>query len=71
MKAAYSPYRFDDAPASCGLCGRMLGAAFHYTCHVCGAAYCYAHRPDRCSHDRPMTNPQEMGRDGRGLLILS
>jgi len=52
MKGSYYPYRMEDEPVACRLCGRMLGVAFHFTCHVCGAAYCYVHMPDRCSHIR-------------------
>ena len=34
----------------CGYCGRILDSGFNYMCHVCGATYCYAHKPDRCDH---------------------
>lgn len=36
---------------SCGFCGKAL-KGFYFTCHVCGAAYCYAHRPEKCTHRR-------------------
>jgi hypothetical protein len=37
---------------TCGLCGRKLGVGFYVTCHVCGATYCYAHAPQKCSHSK-------------------
>jgi len=37
---------------SCGFCGRVLGRGFYFTCHVCGATYCYTHRPSKCSHEK-------------------
>ena len=38
------------AAPSCGVCGRKLDVGFHFTCHICGASYCYAHAPVRCDH---------------------
>ena len=38
--------------ASCGRCGRALGPGFHFTCHVCGATYCYSHMPTKCDHQK-------------------
>lgn len=35
---------------TCGVCGRKLGVGFYFTCHVCGATFCYAHTPQKCSH---------------------
>lgn len=35
---------------TCGVCGRKLGVGFYFSCHVCGAAYCYAHSPQKCNH---------------------
>ncbi len=37
---------------TCGVCGRKLGVGFYFSCHVCGAAYCYAHAPERCTHPK-------------------
>ena len=37
---------------TCGVCGRKLGVGFYYSCHVCGASYCYAHAPVKCDHPR-------------------
>ncbi|MDG6909291.1 MAG: hypothetical protein JRN08_02885 [Nitrososphaerota archaeon] len=36
----------------CGVCGRKLAVGFHFTCHVCGESFCYAHSPEKCSHPR-------------------
>jgi hypothetical protein len=35
---------------TCGVCGRKLGVGFYFSCHVCGATYCYAHSPVKCNH---------------------
>lgn len=40
----------ERAQQTCGYCGRTLDTGFNYVCHVCGASYCYAHKPDRCDH---------------------
>ena len=37
---------------TCGVCGRKLGVGFYFSCHVCGAAYCYAHSPQKCTHPK-------------------
>ena len=29
---------------ACGFCGRLLGIGYYFTCHVCGATYCYIHQ---------------------------
>lgn len=50
VRASYGQRQME--PATCSLCGRMLGTAFHFTCHVCGAAYCYVHMPEKCDHGR-------------------
>ncbi len=38
---------------TCQSCGRTLGIGFYYSCHICGATYCYIHfsRHDR-AHSR-------------------
>ena len=28
---------------SCSFCGKTLGKEYFFTCHVCGATYCYIH----------------------------
>jgi hypothetical protein len=28
---------------TCAFCGRLLGREYFFTCHVCGATYCYIH----------------------------
>jgi len=38
---------------TCNLCGKALGKGYFYMCHVCGATYCYAHMPAKCSHVSP------------------
>ncbi len=42
---------------TCGQCGRVLGIGFYYTCHVCGASYCYAHSPEKCDHRKVRAPP--------------
>ena len=27
----------------CSYCGKVLGKEYYFTCHVCGATYCYTH----------------------------
>ncbi len=34
--------RPQDAP-TCNFCGRKFDLGYNYTCHVCGATYCYIH----------------------------
>ncbi len=48
------------AAPSCVQCGRSLGVGFYYSCHVCGATYCYAHSPQRCEHRRAVSLPDKM-----------
>jgi hypothetical protein len=43
---------------TCGFCGKVLGDGFHYTCHLCGATYCYIHMPARCSHRKLTPEPR-------------
>ena len=45
------PTTFRVSPV-CDLCGRLLGVGFYYSCHTCGANYCYAHAPEKCDHRR-------------------
>ncbi|HME18654.1 MAG TPA: hypothetical protein VKF15_02825 [Nitrososphaerales archaeon] len=47
----------EKAQPACGHCGRVLGSGFYYTCHVCGATYCYAHKPDKCDHRKAKMPP--------------
>jgi hypothetical protein len=43
----------------CRYCGGVLdGFGFHYTCHLCGAKYCFVHMR---KHERAHpTTPQEL-----------
>lgn len=45
---------------TCGFCGRSLTGGFYYVCHVCGASYCYAHKPDRCDHRKARVPPMSV-----------
>ena len=47
----YTSVEQAEAPA-CEVCGRKLAVGFHFTCHVCGASYCYAHAPAKCAHSK-------------------
>ena len=37
---------------TCATCGRTLGIGFYFVCHYCGMAYCYAHAPPKCKHEK-------------------
>ncbi|HUI86114.1 MAG TPA: hypothetical protein VLY21_03035 [Nitrososphaerales archaeon] len=50
MSSRLSTSTLEKAQARCGLCGRALGKGYYFLCHVCGAAYCYAHMPVKCGH---------------------
>jgi len=63
MKASYDPYSRAAAPVTCNMCGRILGMTFHFTCHVCGAAYCYIHMPETCNHGSAKTTIYPAVRD--------
>jgi hypothetical protein len=58
-----------DHPISCMICHRTLGQSFYYTCHTCGAAYCYIHMPEKCDHNQksrlatPITVGAKRGRE--------
>lgn len=32
-----------DREAFCQYCGGRLQLGYHFTCHICGDAYCYIH----------------------------
>jgi hypothetical protein len=49
--------RAQKSSPTCGLCGRNLGVGYYYTCHACGAAYCYAHAPQKCDHAKARSSP--------------
>lgn len=49
VQAMYTSAEQTTAP-TCGVCGRKLGIGFYFSCHVCGASYCYAHSPQKCNH---------------------
>ena len=52
-------YQGESAKAqeTCKFCGRVLGTGFNFTCHVCGATYCYTHRPEKCEHQGMAMTP--------------
>jgi tRNA(Ile2) C34 agmatinyltransferase TiaS len=52
----YTSQEQKHAP-TCALCGRNLGVGFYYSCHVCGATYCYAHSPQKCEHRKVPSHP--------------
>jgi hypothetical protein len=42
----------------CRFCGGELDLGYHYSCHVCGAAYCYIHmNRHRQAHSPRPTQP--------------
>jgi len=39
---------------SCQYCRKTLPAlGYYFTCHVCGATYCFIHMRRHCAHPRP------------------
>jgi len=54
----YSSAEQTTAP-SCGVCGRKLGVGFYFTCHICGASFCYAHAPAKCDHSKLKRSTQK------------
>ncbi len=56
----------EKAQPTCGYCGRVLGGGYHYTCHVCGATYCYTHKPDKCDHRKAKMPPVSVVSGSKG-----
>lgn len=54
----------------CSFCGARLSLGYHFTCHLCGAAYCYVHmsRHDT-SHARPAKERMPSA-SSSGLVII-
>ena len=49
--------------STCSFCGRALGKEYFFTCHVCGANYCYIHmyrhsRAHRAQPSSPIVTKQ-------------
>ena len=42
---------------ACNFCGRVLGKEYYFTCHVCGATYCYTHMYRHAKAHRYTTAP--------------
>jgi len=53
MSTKLSQRNAEKTTFTCSLCGKALGKGYFYMCHVCGATYCYAHMPTKCSHVSP------------------
>lgn len=43
---------------SCSYCGKALGHEYFFTCHVCGAKYCYIHMYRHGRAHRPHVHAQ-------------
>jgi len=39
--------------AKCNFCSKVLGREYYFTCHVCGATYCYIHLTKHARSHRP------------------
>ena len=49
--------------AKCNFCMKVLGKQYHYTCHICGATYCYIHMTKHArAHKATMQVALAMGR---------
>jgi hypothetical protein len=45
--------------AACHYCGKRFDLGYHYTCHVCGATYCYIHMSKHSkAHRIPGAKPE-------------
>ncbi len=47
-----------DKP-TCHFCGRKFDLGYHYTCHICGATYCYIHMSRHVRAHRTPTHQPE------------
>ena len=36
-------FRESAVASHCRFCGLALGREYYFTCHICGATYCYIH----------------------------
>lgn len=43
MSSDLYPESKTSKTASCSFCGKTLGKEYFFSCHVCGATYCYIH----------------------------
>ena len=43
MSSDVHPVPKTTKASSCSFCGRALGKEYFFTCHICGAKYCYIH----------------------------
>ncbi len=46
--------------AFCQYCGGKLSFGFHFTCHVCGGAYCYIHMAKHSRAHAPQRVPDPL-----------
>jgi hypothetical protein len=42
MSSTY-PATGSSKAAMCNYCSKVLGKQYYFTCHICGATYCYIH----------------------------
>ena len=60
MDRAYSETGTKKAN-NCNFCMKALGREYYYTCHMCGATYCYIHTPKHARAHKA-TMPVAIGR---------
>jgi hypothetical protein len=49
----YVPGDRCDKVATCNFCSKVLGKQYYFTCHICGATYCYIHMSKHARSHRP------------------
>jgi len=55
--------------SSCSFCGGKLTVGYHYTCHLCGAAYCFIHM-SRHAKSHPRASEMMSSASSSGMVII-
>jgi predicted transcriptional regulator len=55
------------AEPACNFCGRSLGREYFFTCHICGAKYCYIHM---AAHSRAHRPPTQEAKYRKVVLLM-
>jgi len=54
MSSTYPETGATKVPA-CNYCNKVLGREYYFTCHICGATYCYIHMTKHSRFHKPPT----------------